>query len=212
MGWKKWVRRLRGAPGQGLTVQILCLAVLFALGMLGGYLYAGHCAEQSDLALAEYLTGYCDLYRSGAVQDVALFPVVCLYFSYVLAAFLLGFLSAGAVLLPALSGVYGFLTMFAVSCFVRIYGRAGLLPALAAFGPRAVFTIPCFLWAAAYAWACASSRFAGAGGRGKRCAPVFYDSAYFYRLSLCVVWLMLGVCFERYVTPSLFQWALGGVG
>lgn len=203
------MRPVRGRPGQALTVQILCLGCLFALGMLGGYIYAGYCGDSSQLALSEYLTGYCALYEAGAVQAVSLFTAVRLYFSYVLAAFLLGFLSIGVVVLPVLSGAYGFMTMFAVSCFVQVYGRSGSLLALAAFGPRALFSVPCFLWVAAYAWASASSL--ATGPRGKRCAPVVYDSAYFYQLFLCVVLLMIGICVERYVTPHLFQWALGRV-
>ena len=209
MGLKKWARRSRVGPGQALTVQLLCLGVLFALGMLGGYLYAGYCANSSQLVLSDYLTGYCALYQQGAVEAVSLFTAVRLYFSYVLAAFLLGFLSIGVVALPVLSGLYGFLTMFAVSCFVRVYGRAGSLLAMAVFGPRVLFTVPCFLWVASYAWACSSALVTGR--HGKRCAPVTYDSAYFYRLFLCVVVLMIGICVERYVTPSLFQWALNRI-
>ena len=210
MELKKWVRRIRGRQDQGLTVQILCLGVLFALGMVGGYLYARYCSERSQLALSEYLAGYCALYEEGAVEAVPLFTAVRLYVSYGLAAFLLGFLTIGVAALPLLSGAYGFVTMFAVACFVQVYGRGGTLLALAAFAPRVLFTVPCFLWAAAYAWASASAR--ATGWKGRRCAPVVYDSAYFYRLSLCVVWLVFGIFVERYMTPSLFQWALGAVG
>ena len=204
------MRRVRPAPGHALQVQILCLGVMFALGMLGGYLYAGYCGSQARLSLSEYLAGYCALYEEGAVEAVPLLTAVRLYGSYVLAAVLLGFLSIGVIVLPILSGAYGFVTMFAVACFVQVYGRGGTLLALAAFAPRVLFTVPCFLWAAAYAWASASAR--ATGWKGRRCAPVVYDSAYFYRLSLCVVWLVFGIFVERYVTPSLFRWALGAVG
>ena len=212
MGLKKWMRRVGGGSGQALTVQVLCLGILFALGMLGGYLYAGYCADSAQPALTEYLDGYCALYAQGIAGGVSLFAAVRLYYIWLLAAFLLGLLSAGVLLVPLLSGACGFLTMFAVSCFVRVYGRPGIFLALAAFGPRVLFTLPCFLWAGAYAWVCASVRAARFGPGGKRCAPAGYDGAYFYRLALCVVWLTIGVCFERYVTPSLFQWALERLG
>ena len=42
-----------------------------------------------------------------------------MYFGYVLLLFLLGFSSAGIALIPALTGLFGFLTMYTVSCFVR---------------------------------------------------------------------------------------------
>ena len=210
MGLRKWARRAGGPAGETLSVQILCLGLLFALGMLGGYLYAAYCAGDSRLLLSEYLSGYCALYRSGGAEPVALLTAARLYGSYVLAAFLLGYVSAGVAAVPLLSGLYGFLTMFSVACFVQVYGRGGCLLALAVFGPRAVFTVPCFLWMAACAWACASSRIARGGG--KRCAPVSCGGAYVYRFFVCIVVLMLGVCVERYVTPSLFQWALDRVG
>ncbi len=206
MGVKKWMRRVRTEAGQALTVQLLCLGLLFVIGMLGGYLYADYCGDHSRLVLSEYLAGYCALYEKGTVQTVSLFAAVRLYFSYVLAALFLGFLSIGVFALPVLSGIYGFMTMFAVACFIQVYGRAGSALAMAAFGLRALFTIPCFLWVAAYAWAASSAL--ATRSRGKRCAPVVYDSAYFYRLLLCFVLLMIGICAERYITPYLFQWAL----
>ena len=45
-------------------MQVLCLGLFYALGMLGGFLYAHYCAEDSQLVLSEYLTGYCALYEA----------------------------------------------------------------------------------------------------------------------------------------------------
>ena len=211
MGLKRWARRFRTGAGQALTVQLLCLGVLFGLGMLGGYLYADYCSESSRLALSAYLTEYCALYEEGSVETASLFTAVRLYFSYTAGAFLLGFLAIGVLAVPVLTATYGFLTMFAVASFSQVYGRGGTLLALAVFGPRALFTIPCYLWVAAGAWT--ASAVLTTRSDGKRCAPmVTYDSAYFYRLFLCVVVLMLGVCVERYITPALFRWALAAAG
>ena len=192
MGRKRRACRERGRE-DGRTVQVLCLGLFYALGMLGGFLYAHYCAEDSQLVLSEYLTGYCALYEVGEVQRVSL----------------LGLAALGAVAVPLLAAASGFLTMFAVACFVQVYGRAGCLPALAAFGPRVLFTVPCFLWVAACAWSSALSRLPGA--RGKRCAPAADRGGDAYRLFVCVVLLILGVCVEQFVTPALFQWALGGI-
>ena len=208
MGRKRRACRERGRE-DGRTVQVLCLGLFYALGMLGGFLYARYCAEDSQLVLSEYLTGYCALYEAGEVQRVSLLTAVRLYFGESLAAFLLGLAALGAVAVPLLAAASGFLTMFAVACFVQVYGRAGCLPALAAFGPRVLFTVPCFLWVAACAWSSALSRLPGA--RGKRCAPAADRGGYAYRLFVCVVLLILGVCVEQFVTPALFQWALGGI-
>ena len=70
------------------------------------------------------------------MQRVSLLTAVRLYFGESLAAFLLGLAPLGAVAVPLLAAASGFLTMFAVACFVQVYGRAGCLLALAAFGPR----------------------------------------------------------------------------
>ena len=68
------------------------------------------------------------------------------------AVFLLGFASVGAVLIPALSGAFGFFTMYTISCFVRCYGRDGVVLALGPLTVRLVFTLPCFLAVAGEAW------------------------------------------------------------
>ena len=45
-------------------------------------------------------------------------PTNMMYFGYGAALFLLGFSAAGVALIPALSGAFGFFTMYTVSCFV----------------------------------------------------------------------------------------------
>ena len=55
-----------------------------------------------------------------------------------LLAFLLGFASVGAVLLPALTAAYGFFLSFSVCCFTAAFGRSGVLLALAAAGMMGV--------------------------------------------------------------------------
>ena len=81
--------------------------------------------------------------------------------------------------------------------------------ALSALGIRLLFTLPCFLWAGSCAWQSALSLLPG--HRGKRCAPPASISVYFYRFVVCVVILVIGICFERYLTPYLFHFALQGI-
>ena len=209
MAWRSFVRQVRVRPPQTAAVQTFALAVLFAAGMLCGSLYAGHCYDSSSLSLSEYLSGYCELYAQGGEAVLSLLSVLRLYFGYAAAAFLLGFTAIGVLALPALSAVYGFTAMFAVCCFVQVYGRYGIVLALAALGLRFLFTLPCFLWIASHAWAASSTL--AAATRGKRCAPAPRDAAYFYRLLVCVVWLIAGVCCEMYLTPPLFHLALQGI-
>ena len=188
----------------------LALAALFLAGALGGHLYAAGCGEASQAALGRYLNDYCGLYDAGGVA-VSLGGCAADYFGYAAALFLLGFSSVGAALIPALSGLFGFCSMYAVSCFVRCYGRAGVLLALGALAVRLVFTLPCFLALAEAAWPMSIELFLLSFGRGKRSAPVLYGSRYFLLFVLCAVILAVGVCCERLVTPLLFRLAMGEV-
>ena len=205
VGFRSFVRRMQGAEAP--TVQMLCLSLLFLLGAAGGYAYAGYCGDHAQLMLSEYLTGYCELFQRGVESAVPLLTAVRLYYGAVVLSFLFGFTAIGTLAVPALAGAFGFTSMFAIACFVQVYGRQGAVLALGALGVRLVFTLPCFLWLGSYAWRAASSLLPWP--RGKRCAPVLYDGSCFYRLFVCVVLLMIGVCFERYITPNLFHLALG---
>lgn len=205
VGLRSFVRRMQTADTP--AVQMLCLSLLFLFGAAGGYAYAGYCGDHAQLMLSEYLSGYCELFERGAESVVPLLTAVRLYYGAVLLSFLFGFTAIGTLVIPAIAGTFGFTSMFAIACFVQVYGRGGAVLALGALGVRLVFTLPCFLWLGSYAWQASSSLLPWP--RGKRCAPVFYDGSCFYRLFVCVVLLMIGVCFERYITPNLFHLALG---
>ncbi len=124
-------------------VRLLLLALAFLGGALAGHLYAGSCGQEAWEALGQYLGDYCRLYDGGGIE-ISLLSCVVMYFGYAVLLFLLGFSAAGVVLIPALSGMFGFFTMYTVSCFVRCYGRAGAALALGAMVVRLGFTLPCF--------------------------------------------------------------------
>ena len=184
------------APEQ---IRLLCLAVCMVLGMIAGGIYAGRCGDDGFSA---YLTDFCALWADGS-QEPSLLSAVRLYFGYTALAFLLGFASLGVLLIPLLSVVYGFVSMFAVSCFVSAFGRSGAVLAMGAMGLRQLFVLPCFLWVSAWAWMSADRLLGLALGKGKRCSPVMLDGNYWYRLCLCVVILLIGLGAELYVTPRL---------
>ena len=191
-------------------IRLLLLALAFLAGALGGHLYAGSCGEEAWEALGQYLGDYCRLYDGGGME-ISLLSCVVMYFGYAVLLFLLGFSAAGVVLIPALSGVFGFFTMYTVSCFVRCYGRAGAALALGALVVGVVFTLPCFFLLAEAAWPLSTELFALSFGRGKRSSPVLYGSRYFLWFVLCAVILALGVFCERLLTPLLFRLALGAI-
>ena len=204
------LRTIRWGDWDPSLLRGLLLALLFLAGALAGHLYAGACGVEARAALDQYLTDYCAVYDAGGVA-VSMLSCVVMYFGYAVLLFLFGFSSAGVVLIPALSGVFGFLTMYTVSCFVRCYGREGVLLAMGGLLVRLVFTLPCFLALANEAWPLSIELFLLSFGRGKRSSPVLYGSRYLLLAVLCAVVLAVGVCCERLLTPVLFRLALGEV-
>ena len=201
------LRTIRLGSADPSLLRGLLLALLFLAGALAGHLYAGTCGEEAQGALDQYLTDYCAVYDTGSAA-ASLLSCVVMYFGYGLALFLLGFSSAGVALIPALSGLFGFLTMYTVSCFVRCYGRSGVLLAMGVVLERVVFRRACFPALAGAAWPLSIELFTLSFGRGKRSAPVLYGSRYFLLFVLCAVILAAGVCCERLITPLLFRMAL----
>lgn len=202
------LRTIRLGEWDASWARLLLLVLAFLAGALGGHLYAGACGGESWEALGTYLGDYCRAYDGGGAE-ISLLSCVVMYFGYTVLLFLLGFSAAGVVLIPALSGMFGFFTMYTVSCFVRCYGRAGAVLALGAMVVRLVFTLPCFFLLAGAAWPLSTELFALSFGRGKRSAPVLYGSHYFLWFVLCAAVLALGVFCERMLTPLLFRLALG---
>lgn len=204
------LRTIRLGPWDPSLLRSLLLALFFLTGAMMGHLYAGACGEEAHTALEEYLRDYCAVYDAGGVA-VSMASCIVIYFGYVLLVFLLGFSSAGVALIPALTGLFGFLSMYTVSCFIRCYGRSGVLLALGVLAVRLIFTLPCFLALAGEAWPLSIGLFSLSFGRGKRSAPVLYSGRYFILFLVCVAILTVGVCCERFLTPLLFRLALGRV-
>lgn len=204
------LRAIRFGPWEPSLLRGLLLGLFFLTGALIGHLYAGSCGGDAQAALDQYLIDYCIVYDAGGVAPPLLICVL-LYFGYAALLFLLGFSSAGMALIPALSGLFGFFTMYTISCFVRCYGRAGVLLSMGALLIRLLFTLPCFLALAGEAWPLSIELFALSFGRGKRSAPVLYGSRYFLLFLLCAAILAAGVCCERLLTPLLFRLAMGAV-
>lgn len=182
-------------------MRCLALAACFFAGAMLGRLYA--CGLERQM-LGAYLIDFC----AAADGSVPLLSCVLLYYGYVLLAFLLGFSSAGVLLIPLLSSGIGFLGMYAITCFTVAFGRQGAFLALSILVIRLLFTLPCFFCIASSAWAMSGALTVLAFGKGKRSAPVKYGKNYFLLCLLCVVVLTAGILCERFLTPVLFDMAL----
>ena len=204
------LRTIRLGPIDPSLLRELLLALFFLVGALAGHLCARSWDAVAQSALSGYLRDYCAVYDAGGVS-ASLGGCVLLYFGYTVLVFLLGFASVGVALIPALSGVFGFLTMYTVSAFVCCFGRQGAALAAGALLVRLLFTLPCFFAMAGAAWPLSTELAMLTFGRGRRSAPVLYGSRYFMLFVLCVMLLTVGVFCERLLTPLLFRLAMGGV-
>ncbi len=200
------VRVARHSDEDRVWVQRLCLALLFVLGAALGYIWALRCAEQSAPALSAYLDGYRRLLEEGRAGEISLFAAARLYLFVPVVLCLLGFLSVGVLLVPTMVAAFGFSSMFAVTCFLTLYGKDGVVLAFVAVGVRLLFQLPCILWLGAHAWAAASERIPKRGG--KRVERMVCGSEYWLRFVVCVVLLLIGVAIERSVTSAIFQGAV----
>ena len=204
------LRTIRLGPIDPSLLRELLLALFFLVGALAGHLCARSWDAVAQSALSGYLRDYCAVYDEGGVS-ASLGGCVLLYFGYTVLVFLLGFASVGVALIPALSGVFGFLTMYTVSAFVCCFGRQGAALAAGALLVRLLFTLPCFFAMAGAAWPLSTELAMLTFGRGRRSAPVLYGSRYFILFVLCVIILTLGVFCERLLTPLFFRLAMGGL-
>ena len=203
---------MRGRPlvrairlGDVKAFRLLLLAAVFALGALFGCRGAAAFAAADGQALSGFLTDCRDVWAADGA-GLSAGSCVLLYGSYTAAAFCLGFVGIGVVLIPLLAGCFGYLSMFTVACFAQVFGRDGVVLAAAVLLVRLVFTMPCFFAAACAAWPMAAElalpvrgRRAAAGASSGRSALLFV---------LCVAVLAAGVCCERLVTPQLVRMAL----
>ena len=131
---------------QALRLPALVLVcLLLVLGAVLGFAVCRAVPQQDRQELSDYLHQYAQATADGRGPSASALSVAAAYFRYPLAAALLGLAAAGLVLLPVLSVAQGFFLSFSVGCFARALGRGGVYLALAAFGPRCLFVLPCTL-------------------------------------------------------------------
>lgn len=205
------VRRLKGkgrVPGGqdgAPLLRLVLLAVFFLAGVFLGQVLARSVPERTGTELEQYLTGFVQVGAEGR-QAKTLLSALVIYFRYPVAAFVLGFVSAGVLLLPAVSAVFGFFLSFSVCCFTAAFGEDGVLLALAVFGFRCMVTMPCFFLLAAPSWGMAASRLSV--GSGRRSLPQVCGRSGWLRFGAVCGVLLAGVCVELFLPPYFLRLVL----
>ena len=188
--------------------RLLLLALAFFGGVVLGQVLAGRVPDATGDELRRYLTDYVRLGGSGGVSAGAALSALVTYFRYPLLAFLLGFASIGAVLLPCTAAAFGFFLSFSVCCFTAAFGSDGVLLALAVFGLRCAVTLPVFFLLAVPAWGTSAALASLSFGRGRRSAPVTYGSRWWLRMAVCAAVLLAGMCVDLFVSPWFLRLVL----
>ena len=116
-------------------IRLSFLALFFFAGIVLGQVFSSRVPDATGDELSLYLTDFLKVENGGPASQTALSAAV-LYFRYPLSAFLMGFASIGVLLLPLMTGAFGFFLSFSVCCFTAAFGSDGVLLALAVFGLR----------------------------------------------------------------------------
>lgn len=187
---------------QALRLPALVLVcLLLVLGAVLGFAVCRAVPQQDRQELSDYLHQYAQATADGRGSSASALSVAAAYFRYPLAAALLGLTAAGLVLLPVLSVAQGFFLSFSVGCFARALGRGGVYLALAAFGPRCLFVLPCTLLLTVQGLSAAARRRDGQKVR-------LTEGAYWRRVGLCGLILLIGAALELTFGPRLLQWVI----
>ena len=178
---------------QALRLPALVLVcLLLVLGAVLGFAVCRAVPQQDRQELSDYLHQYAQATADGRGPSASALSV---------AAALLGLTAAGLVLLPVLSVAQGFFLSFSVGCFARALGRGGVYLALAAFGPRCLFVLPCTLLLTVQGLSAAARRRDGQKVR-------LTEGAYWRRVGLCGLILLIGAALELTFGPRLLQWVI----
>lgn len=185
---------------------LLFLALFFLAGVLLGQVFAGRVPDAAGEELDRYLSGFLQLgAETGRLSPRVILSAVVLYVRYPLAAFLLGFSSIGVVLLPCVTGAFGFFLSFSVCCFTAAFGPKGILLALAVFGLRCAVTLPCYFLLAVPSWKTSAVLASLSFGRGRHSAAVVYGRACWVRVGGAAAALLAGMCAELLLSPYFLQ-------
>ena len=183
---------------------LLVLALFFFAGVILGQVFSARVPDATGDELACYLTDFLKV-EEGDLSPRTALSAAALYFRYPLAAFLLGFASIGVLLLPLVSGAFGFFLSFSVCCFTAAFGSDGVVLALAVFGLRCAVTLPCYFLLAVPAWGTSASLASLSFGHGRRAAPVVYGRSCWVRFGGVTVALLAGMCVDLFLSPWLLR-------
>ncbi len=110
-------------------------------------------------------------------------------------SFIAGFSMAGALLIPALAFLKGFLLTYVATIFLRVFGLEGAYALMLLVGTGAVVAVPCFLIVSMEAFCAATAVFRVVVLRVS--SPQVYGKAYFMRFFLCLMLILAAALLQK---------------
>ena len=190
----------------GDLVAVLLLGLSFLAGGAVGCIAVAGIDGTSGAALQDYLQAYLTLASMQGIE-VPFLPLLWEQVRYSFFVLLFGFTAIGILGIPVLFAVRGFLFSFSVSCFCRLFGLAGMIPAMFLFGLPALLWTPAFFVLGTQAIRSAYALFYSRSE--ERYKPPLWKGNDWIRIGLCVGALILCAAFEYLVLPTLIKASSG---
>lgn len=201
---KRILMKVWAVPGNTAMLPVLIfLCICFIIGAIAGSVIAANGSDSAQIAslIADY-TVSSDLTFWKVLINIFRFPAIIL---------LCSFCAFGAAIIPAVVAVRGFMLLFTITAFVRLFGWHGLLFSAALFGIQCLLVLPCMLILSAQGVISASLLFSLASSKGKKLSGSVFSGPYFFRVLICVGVLLLCTLVEMFITPSLVYAALNSI-
>lgn len=193
---------MKGRPIPEGLVPTSVLFVCFLLAGAAGCAAAAAAGEAGESSLSSYLQSYLSALSGGGAVSPSVWAVIWEMARWPFLVFLLGLTALGAVALPAVFCLRGFLLAYAIASFARVFGREGLLLAFGVFGVTAFVAIPALFALGAVAFPASLRMAAGLSGeRPSSSGP----GGRIMALVPCGVLTALAVFFQWAVMPQMLS-------
>lgn len=197
---KRLLDRLRGPDSEQLSA-LLCLTVCFAVGGVGGCIFAGRLGVNTQARLLDYFGYYFAALEDNTAFSLSSLSAVWEILRWPILTFFLGFTALGVVGLPVVFCVRGFLLTYAAAVLVRLYGITGLAVALSVFGVSAFLVLPALFTLGVDSFRGAGAMAVRQTGDNRRALPPGHGRL--LRAGCCGVLLAVASVLQIRLTPVL---------
>ncbi len=193
-------------PGDSRLPVLFFLSGCFVLGMTAGCVLASYLGQDAGSSLSTYLDGYFQTLHQGETAAFSLISVFWEIFRWPFAVLAFSLTAIGAIAIPTVFCVRGFLLSYSVSVFVQIYGINGLPLALSVFGLPAALSITALfiIGVDGFSWGRSLAVCLHDGGKDRD----VLRKRLMLRAGVVFCWLTVGVLAQYWVSPILLKIAV----